>query len=153
MTTHDLAALNAVAPDVFAETIGDVFENAPWVAAGAATQRPFATVAALHDGMMETVRRAPPDVRLAFLRGHPELAGKVARAGAMTADSIAEQGVLGLNRLSDAEFDRFEALNTGYRARFAMRAGDSGTHRLGVFFMTEDGRSRRLRVETFRWTP
>ena len=118
MTTSDLAALNAAAPDVFTAATGDVFENAPWVAAGAAAHRPFATVTALHDAMMETVRRASPEARLAFLRGHPELAGKVARAGAMTADSIAEQGGLGLNRLSDAEFDRFETLNAAYRARF-----------------------------------
>ena len=36
----------------------------------------------------------------------------------MTADSVAEQGSLGLNRLSDAEFTRFENLNRAYAERF-----------------------------------
>ncbi len=118
MTMFDLDSLNVAAPDVFAEAIGDVCENAPWIAVAAAAERPFATVSDLHAAMMNVARRASVDSRLAFLRGHPELAGKVARAGVMTADSIAEQGSLGLDRLSDAEFDRFEALNAAYRARF-----------------------------------
>src|SRR5882724_5324855 len=50
--------------------------------------------------------------------GAPELGGKVARAGAMTDDSKAEQGGLGLDRLSDEEFARFERLNAAYREKF-----------------------------------
>ncbi len=118
MTTIDLASLNAVTPEEFATSLFGVFENAPWVAESAARVRPFATVAALHAALMESARGAPAEVRLTFLRGHPELAGKVARAGAMTAESVAEQGSLGLNRLSDAEFERFEALNAAYREKF-----------------------------------
>jgi 2-oxo-4-hydroxy-4-carboxy-5-ureidoimidazoline decarboxylase len=110
--------LNDMSAEAFAGALGDIFEHAPWVAEGAAARRPFATVAALHDAMMEAVRAAPPERQLAFLRGHPELGGKVARAGAMTAESVAEQGGLGLNRLGDADFQRFERLNSTYRARF-----------------------------------
>jgi 2-oxo-4-hydroxy-4-carboxy-5-ureidoimidazoline decarboxylase len=80
--------------------------------------RPYATIADLHAAMLAAVKAAPGDKQIAFLCGHPELGGKVARAGAMTADSVAEQGSLGLNRLSDAEVDRFEALNARYRAKF-----------------------------------
>ncbi|MGL4635612.1 MAG: 2-oxo-4-hydroxy-4-carboxy-5-ureidoimidazoline decarboxylase [Beijerinckiaceae bacterium] len=110
INTLDLAA--------FSTLLADVFEHAPWVAEAAYQQRPFATVTALHDAMMAAVRAAPEATQLAFLRGHPELGGKVARAGEMTTDSIAEQGGLGLNRLSDAEFDRFEKLNADYTAKF-----------------------------------
>lgn len=113
-----LDQINALIPADFATQLADVFEHAPWVAESAAEQRPFATVAALHEAMMAVVLAAPHDTQLAFLRGHPELGGKVARAGAMTADSVMEQGGLGLNRLSDAEFARFESLNTRYAARF-----------------------------------
>jgi 2-oxo-4-hydroxy-4-carboxy-5-ureidoimidazoline decarboxylase len=113
-----LDQLNGFSTSAFAEALGDVFEHAAWVAEGAAGQRPFATVTDLHDAMMAIVRTAPRDRQLAFLRGHPELGGKVARAGAMTADSAAEQGSLGLDRLSDAEFARFEALNAAYSAKF-----------------------------------
>lgn len=105
-------------PDAFVAAVGDVFELAPWVAARAAAARPFDTVTALHAAMMNQVHTASAEDRLTFLRGHPELASKVARAGAMTAESVAEQGSLGLNRLSDAEFDHFEKLNAAYRTRF-----------------------------------
>jgi len=118
MTTIGLDSLNTAMPESFVEAIGDIFENAPWIAARASAGRPFASVTALHAAMMEAARMAPLETQLTFLRGHPELAGAMARVGAMTADSIAEQGSLGLDRLSGAEFERFETLNTAWRARF-----------------------------------
>jgi 2-oxo-4-hydroxy-4-carboxy-5-ureidoimidazoline decarboxylase len=102
----------------FVAALGDIFEHAPWVAERAYAARPFATIAALHDAMMRVVRSAPRSEQLAFLRGHPELAGKVARAGAMTAESKAEQGTLGLDRLSDTDFERFERANAAYAEKF-----------------------------------
>lgn len=113
-----LDGLNAASRDDFVVAVGDVFEHAEWVAEAASAARPFATVAALHDAMLAAVRAAPSAQQLAFLRGHPELGGKVARAGAMTDDSKAEQGGLGLDRLSDEEFARFERLNAAYRQKF-----------------------------------
>jgi 2-oxo-4-hydroxy-4-carboxy-5-ureidoimidazoline decarboxylase len=118
MNAIPLAALNEAAPADFASALDGVFEHAPWVAEKAAAKRPFATVAALHAALMAVVRGAPYDAKLAFLRAHPELGGKVARAGAMTPESVAEQGGLGLNKLSDAEFARFEAMNAAYAAKF-----------------------------------
>jgi 2-oxo-4-hydroxy-4-carboxy-5-ureidoimidazoline decarboxylase len=116
--TIALDKLNSLPIAAFSNELAGIFEHAPWVAEAAAAQRPFQTVAALHDAMMAVVRAAPSDQQLAFLRSHPELGGKVARAGAMTAESVAEQGGLGLDRLSDAEFERFKALNERYRAKF-----------------------------------
>ena len=110
LSTRDRAA--------FVAAVGDVFEHAPWVAERAYAARPFVTVAALHGAMMQALRSAPRNEQLAFLRGHPELAGKVARAGAMTPDSRAEQGGLGLDRLSPADFARFERANAAYARKF-----------------------------------
>jgi 2-oxo-4-hydroxy-4-carboxy-5-ureidoimidazoline decarboxylase len=118
ITKLSLDHLNGLSAADFVARLGDIFEHAPWVAEGVAGLRPFSTLAALHDAMMEGVRSAPQARQLEFLRGHPELGGKVARAGAMTTDSVAEQGSLGLDRLSDAEFARFGALNTAYGTRF-----------------------------------
>jgi 2-oxo-4-hydroxy-4-carboxy-5-ureidoimidazoline decarboxylase len=117
-TRYTLEQLNGLDAAAFVAALGDIFEHAPWVAETAAAGRPFATVTDLHDAMMAAVKAASGEKQMAFLGGHPELGGKVARAGAMTADSVAEQGSLGLNRLSDAEVDRFEALNARYRAKF-----------------------------------
>jgi len=113
-----LDQLNASSRGEFVAALGDVFEHAPWVAARAYAARPFASVTALHDAMMDAVRTAPRTEQLAFLRGHPELGGKVARAGAMTEDSKAEQGGLGLDRLSDDAFARFERANAAYATKF-----------------------------------
>ena len=113
-----LHQLNTSDRSQFVALVGDVFEHAPWVAERAYAARPFATVAALHDAMMRVVRSAPLAEQLAFLRGHPELAGKVARAGVMTAESKAEQGTLGLDRLSDKDFERFERANAAYARKF-----------------------------------
>jgi 2-oxo-4-hydroxy-4-carboxy-5-ureidoimidazoline decarboxylase len=112
-----LDGLNAMTADGFVEAVGDVFEHAPWVAAAAATRRPFPTVAALHADMAATVRTAAAADQLAFIRAHPELGSKVKRID-ITADSQAEQGSLGLDRLSDEEFARFSRLNTAYRDKF-----------------------------------
>ena len=113
-----LDTLNTLPPAGFAAALSGIFEHAPWVAEAAASARPFATVAALHDAMMAATMAAPADRLLAFVAGHPELASKVARAGQMTRESVAEQGSLGLDRLSDAEFATFERLNAAYRRRF-----------------------------------
>jgi 2-oxo-4-hydroxy-4-carboxy-5-ureidoimidazoline decarboxylase len=62
----------------------------------------------------------PPDQRLALIKGHPDLAGKAARAGTMTSESTAEQASLGLDRLSEAEFEQFYQLNGAYREKFGI---------------------------------
>ena len=111
-----LDQLNTMDRTAFIATTGDVFEHAAWVAEAAAGQRPFATVAALHDAMMHAVRTAPPAQQLAFISGHPELGSKVQRRD-ITADSQREQGGLGLDQLSDAEFAEFQTLNARYKAK------------------------------------
>jgi 2-oxo-4-hydroxy-4-carboxy-5-ureidoimidazoline decarboxylase len=116
--TLTLDQLNASDAASFVAAVGDIFEHGPWVAEAAFAMRPFGTVAALHEAMMQAVRAAPRAELIAFLRGHPELGGRVARAGAMTADSRSEQGGLGLDRLSEEEFARFERLNAAYALKF-----------------------------------
>ncbi len=101
-----LESLNLLPVSGFVDAVGDVFEHAPWVAEGAAGKRPFPTVAALHAAMLDTVKASPAERQLAFIRAHPELGSKVKRAD-LTADSQAEQGGLGLDRLSEAEFQTF----------------------------------------------
>jgi 2-oxo-4-hydroxy-4-carboxy-5-ureidoimidazoline decarboxylase len=115
---HALADLNRAAPADFCAAIGDTFELAPWVAEAVAGQRPFASVTALHEAMMGAVRAAPRDRQLAFVCGHPDLAGKAARAGALTAESRHEQASVGLDTLSEEEFARFHRLNDAYKEKF-----------------------------------
>src|SRR5438105_4846379 len=99
-----LDALNTASPEAFVAALAEIFEHAPWVAERALAARPFATVADLHAAMLGAVSAASEGQQLAFLRGHPELGGKVARAGQMAEASRQEQGGLGLDRLSEEDF-------------------------------------------------
>ena len=102
----------------FASALGAIFEASPWVADEAWPRRPFSTRRALHAAMVAAVDAARADRQVALIAAHPDLAGKVARAGALSAASAREQAAAGLDRLTDAEFERFHRLNDGYRARF-----------------------------------
>jgi 2-oxo-4-hydroxy-4-carboxy-5-ureidoimidazoline decarboxylase len=118
MTTHTLESLNSAAPADFAAALGGIYEHSPWVAEAVSGQRPFGTLAALHEAMVEAVRAASAHAQLTLIKGHPDLAGKAARAGTLTPDSVSEQASAGLDRLSDAEFARFHQLNDAYQAKF-----------------------------------
>lgn len=113
-----LAHLCACSEEAFVAHLGGVFEHAPWVARAVAQARPFASAAALHAAMMDGLRALPEAQLVELLRGHPELAGVQARAGAMTADSIAEQGGLSLGALGDDTAERWDRLNARYGERF-----------------------------------
>src|SRR5688572_25441348 len=105
-----LDSLNAMPAADFAADLDDVFVHDAWVAQAVAGGRPYPTIEALHAAMLQAVVKAPADKQLAFIRAHPELGSKVARAD-ISADSQAEQGGLGLDRLSEEEFARFSNFN------------------------------------------
>ncbi len=113
-----LDEINALPPAQFVARLGGVFERSPWVAESVAAARPFATVEALHQAMVEAVRRAPPERQLSLLQAHPDLAGKEAQIGALTAHSNAEQKSAALDRLSREEMATITSRNAAYRARF-----------------------------------
>jgi 2-oxo-4-hydroxy-4-carboxy-5-ureidoimidazoline decarboxylase len=101
----------------FVAAFGGVFEHSPWVAELAYDRRPFASAADLHAAMVDAVRNAPRERQTALLLAHPDLAGKEARAGTMTASSVVEQASAALDRLSPEEMARIALLNRDYRAR------------------------------------
>jgi len=113
-----LAGINALDRDAFVAAFGHVAEHSPWVAERAFAARPFADVAALQSAMVAAIDAAPPDLQLALLRAHPELAGRAAIGGALTAASTAEQSGAGLGSCSPAEYAALQSLNARYNARF-----------------------------------
>jgi 2-oxo-4-hydroxy-4-carboxy-5-ureidoimidazoline decarboxylase len=112
-----LAEINALPLDAFVTQLGGVFEHSPWVAERAWSNRPFASIDALHQAMMNVVLQAREDERLALARAHPELAGTEAKAGTLTVDSSSEQARLGFTRLTREELDAMSKLNREYRER------------------------------------
>lgn len=113
-----LDELNRCDESRFVELLGGIYEHSPWVAELVVRERPFASRDALHDAMAAAVRAAPEFQRMALLCSHPELAGKEASAGTLTADSSREQARAGLDQCSPAELAQIEKLNRAYRDRF-----------------------------------
>jgi 2-oxo-4-hydroxy-4-carboxy-5-ureidoimidazoline decarboxylase len=118
MSSILLSVLNVCSRDEFVAALGNVFEYSPWITEQAAIARPFAGVQQLFDAMKTVVDQTAPDLRLALIRGHPDLANKTQRAAGLTAESSAEQNGAGLDQLSDAEFKAFEKVNSAYRTKF-----------------------------------
>ncbi|WP_246785150.1 2-oxo-4-hydroxy-4-carboxy-5-ureidoimidazoline decarboxylase [Bradyrhizobium sp. S69] len=114
----DMAAINGLDRVAFVQKFGGIFENSPWVAEQAWDKRPFANVDAMHAAMVEVAKLAPAPRQLALLQSHPDLAGKEAQAGAMTASSVTEQASAGLNALSKDEMAQISDLNAAYKRKF-----------------------------------
>ncbi|MFC0201963.1 allantoinase PuuE [Paracoccus rhizosphaerae] len=103
--------------DEFVDRFGGIFEHSPFIA-----ERVWdAEMGAVHDSatglaarMAQMFRAAGDGERLEVLRAHPDLAGKLAQARRLTADSTAEQTSAGLDALTDAERAEFTRLNDAY---------------------------------------
>jgi OHCU decarboxylase len=111
--------LNTLSEDEFAARFGSVFEHSPWVAKRAWRCRPFSSVDDLHRAMMSEVREAKLDEQLSLVRAHPELAGREACEGTLTAESSGEQARLGFAALSREQLQRIAGLNRSYREKFS----------------------------------
>lgn len=135
----DLSALDR---QTFVERFGGVFEHSPWVAEAAyaaGIAAGTATADALHGQLAAALRAGSEERQRALIKAHPDLAGRLARAGKLTADSTKEQASAGLDQLTDAERDLFTELNEAYKAKFAM-----------PFIMAVKGRSKDEILAAFR---
>ena len=100
---------------------GGIYEHSPWVAATIWSEglgpgdRHLSQFAARMQAIVDAAATAR---QLALLRAHPELAGKLAIAGGLTAESSSEQAGAGLDSCTPDEFASFSDLNDRYGARF-----------------------------------
>jgi OHCU decarboxylase len=105
----------------FVARFGGVFEHSPWIA-----ERAFDlelgpahdTAGGVHNALARIFRSAGDEERLGVLKAHPDLAGKLAQAKRLTAESTAEQASAGLDALSDGERETFTRLNADYVEKF-----------------------------------
>lgn len=106
-----------MAKDRFVEKFGGIFEHSPWIA-----ERAFDLelgpahdcAVGLQNALARMFRTGSQEERLAVLKAHPDLAGKLAQAKRLTPESAFEQASAALDSLTDEERSRFEALNTEY---------------------------------------
>jgi OHCU decarboxylase len=124
---------SAMSRAIFVELFGDIFEHSAWIAektyeAGLTTGQDSAE--GLHAAMVHALSEASREQRLALIRAHPDLAGRLKLAD-LTDDSRGEQSSAGLDSLSEEERDRFLVLNDAYKRKFGF-----------PFIMAVKGRSK-----------
>jgi OHCU decarboxylase len=105
----------------FLAKFGGIYEHFPQIAESAwgrgltpETDTPAGLAAVMADiagGMHATTK-------MKLIRAHPDLAGKAAVAGELTAASTSEQAGAGLDQCTPEEFARFETLNRTYKQKF-----------------------------------
>ncbi|SLN76067.1 2-oxo-4-hydroxy-4-carboxy-5-ureidoimidazoline decarboxylase [Oceanibacterium hippocampi] len=105
----------------FVARYGGVYEHSPWIAerahdGGLGAEADHAE--GLSAALRAVVEAAGRERQLALLRAHPDLAGRLAVAGALTAESTSEQAGAGLDRCTAEEFARFQSLNDRYTGTF-----------------------------------
>jgi OHCU decarboxylase len=106
--------------DAFVARFGGIFEHSPWVAErawGLELGPAHDSATGLANAMARVFRTASHAERLGVLTAHPDLAGKLAAAKRLTAESTAEQASAALDALTDAERISFGELNAAYVAR------------------------------------
>lgn len=113
-----LSSLNAASAADFTKIVGPIFEHSLWIAETAAARRPFASLGELLETMKQIVGESGAAKQLALINAHPDLAGRLAQAGQLTAESTREQASAGLTTTDANTIAQIQSLNERYRTRF-----------------------------------
>ncbi len=111
---YTISELNQMGQEAFVEALGTVFEHTPAIAHQAWCQHPFADVNELHQAMVDVAHAMSREEQLALIRAHPDLGSKAKMAVA----SVKEQAGVGLDRMTEQEYNRFLSLNQRYKDKF-----------------------------------
>jgi OHCU decarboxylase len=106
---------------LFVERFGGVYEHSPWIAEAAYDAGLTAeadSVEGLARALSAAAAKMTDERKRALIQAHPDLAGKLALAKALTTESTQEQADAGLDRLGPEELAKFTQYNDAYRARF-----------------------------------
>lgn len=117
-TLLTLNQLNSFDEYQFVAALDGIYEHSPWIAKRVNSQKPFLTLAALKQALVDVVTQSTSDEQLGLIRAHPELAGKAMVAKTLTAESTGEQSVAGLTHCTPVEFQKLQELNAAYNRRF-----------------------------------
>jgi 2-oxo-4-hydroxy-4-carboxy-5-ureidoimidazoline decarboxylase len=116
-----LTEINRLNAEHFSQLFGAVYEHSPWIADRAFSLKPasgFASREQVHAALVAVVQSASEAEKVALLNAHPELAGKEAVAGSLTAASTSEQASAGLTSMTAADVAQLRELNAAYRDKF-----------------------------------
>lgn len=106
--------LNEISLSEFVEKLKDVFEHSPWVVERAGKLRPFHSREDLYERMVSVVKTASEEEKLNLIQAHPHLGARKT----MSSFSQSEQKNVGLNQLSEAEYELLLNMNKEYVQQF-----------------------------------
>jgi OHCU decarboxylase len=139
----------------FIATYGSIFEHSPWIADRAFNLElgpAHDSAIGLQNALARMFRSASREERLAVLTAHPDLAGKLAAAKRLTAESTAEQSSAALDALTDAERAEFQSLNAAYTAKhgfpFIIAVRDNNKDSILSAFKTRLGNDSETEFKT-----
>lgn len=107
--------------DQFVELFGGVYEHSSWVAEqawDAGVNSGHDEIANLATLMASIVAKSDDQMKMDLILAHPDLAGKAAVRGELTASSTSEQASAGLGDCSEEEFEKFQTYNAAYKEKF-----------------------------------
>ena len=126
----------------FLTKFGAVFEDSPWVAEAVyetGVDALLTDAKALSARFKSVFIGSDPELQLATLRAHPQLACALVDPASLTEDSLIEQTGAGLDQCSEAEFEEFVRLNVAYSEKFGF-----------PFIIAVRGRQRQKILNLFR---
>ncbi|MGB0844431.1 MAG: 2-oxo-4-hydroxy-4-carboxy-5-ureidoimidazoline decarboxylase [Alphaproteobacteria bacterium] len=141
----------------FVKRFGGVFEHSPWIAERACDANPelgskVENAADVHDPLCQQFQAASHEERLNVLCAHPDLAGKLALNGELTAESTKEQASAGLDSLTADELALMTNLNEQYQAKFGhpfiIAVMGLSKDDIKVAFQTRVNNSKEVEFET-----
>ncbi|MGF1698982.1 2-oxo-4-hydroxy-4-carboxy-5-ureidoimidazoline decarboxylase [Photobacterium makurazakiensis] len=107
--------------DAFVSQFADIYEHSPWVAEATFDDGLVPDdnqIESLHKKMATILIAASKEKQLALINAHPDLAGRAAVNGELTAASTSEQAGAGIDQCSADEFTQFTDFNNSYKERF-----------------------------------
>nr|WP_202526248.1 2-oxo-4-hydroxy-4-carboxy-5-ureidoimidazoline decarboxylase [Sneathiella litorea] len=105
----------------FLDQYADVYEHSPWVAErawAAGISEKHNEIEVLAGLMARIVLEADETEQRKLIEAHPDLAGKAAIEGGLTAASTSEQEGAGLDNCTAEEYAAFQAYNDAYKKKF-----------------------------------
>lgn len=141
MSRFQTVTPSAMSREEFVATFADIYEHSPWVAERVFDQgvdEGMDDIEVLHERMSDVFLNSDSDTQLALINAHPDLAGKAAMQGELTAASTSEQSGAGIQDCTPEEFERFVNYNEAYKSKFGF-----------IFIMAVRGSDRHKILASF----
>ncbi|CAH1635242.1 unnamed protein product [Spodoptera littoralis] len=113
-----ISEVNSLSDEQFESTFANVIELWPYAAKEVKGKRPFQNVPALCEAFQSYLEDITLEDKLTILKLHPDLAGRLAARGELTAESAGEQRAAGLEGLTPEQKKTMDESNQRYKAKF-----------------------------------